>query len=212
MIFCVDNYAVDKILYLKYNVNMATNEDYIELKQGYKNSFEIIKEINEELYKYLMFVINVANKHGCIFSEIIRDLRIDFAHNSDKQAGTIKAIVINYGIKKETVSIGYSPAQDFSLFFNVEKQAIMGSKTKFYQIYPLRPKECVDGLIGTILTESVVKNDVPGKTFNYDVGFTDDGLDVLKYNIDDSYTIKPILTLDKNFLQTSEESQNLDLF
>ena len=73
---------------------MRRDEDYKRLVKGYQLALSILKEIKPKLYKRMMHIMQLLDKHGGHFSDLIRNLRIDFASGNDlKRAETPKIVL-----------------------------------------------------------------------------------------------------------------------
>lgn len=187
---------------------MTTEERYKELKKGYNLAFALLKEANADLYNYLMSVIKIANKNSNIYDQVVRDLRIDFAKNSCEEYGKFHSLHIDYGIRKEVVTMTYIPREDYSLVFIIDK----GGKRKFYQLFPMFYGDFKNDYCENFFLECDLKDDAVKKGYFYAVSVYNDYIDLFKEKVENPNKRKALTTLDNNFNKSVIEVGSLNLF
>ena len=57
---------------------MRKYDDYKKLVEGYNFSLSILKQIKPKLYDKIILSKDLLNKHGSLFAELVRKLKIDY--------------------------------------------------------------------------------------------------------------------------------------
>ena len=110
---------------------MRTVDDYEKLIQGYNFNMSVLKKARPDIYDIMKSVIYTLNKHGARFSDMVRELKIDFVNENDTREKTsVKMFKKHKGITVETFGLGYLPLNGYSLTLYYSKQ--LGIKIEHY--------------------------------------------------------------------------------
>ena len=117
---------------------MRTAQDYKKLVEGYCFGLSQLKQLDERIYNKFRFAIDMLNRKGCIFAELVRDLKIDFINENDEiEDKATKYFTINNGFNQEMFAMGYSPKNEYALGLLYIKRTPFGMKRWFYEINPV---------------------------------------------------------------------------
>lgn len=181
---------------------MRTNEGYEELSKKYQFSLSILKEIKPKIYNQIMQTIELLNRGEGYYSDLIRNLRIDYAQSNDhKLAETPRVVRIDRGLYHEVFSMSYSPENDYTLGFMYVRNSKIASKRIFVEIVPATIEESKDFTIDIVLRISKLDNENKAtKIIEYYAGYTDTTLEVFSRDLDKPDQVISVLSVDKDYM------------
>ena len=174
---------------------MRTAEDYKKLVEGYCFSLSQLKQINEKIYNRFITAINLLNKNGCLFAELVRDLKIDFINENDARDGkSTKYFAVNNGLNQEMFAMGYSPKNDFVLGLLYIKKTLFGIKKWFYEISPvtLEDAKAQNFEVDLFRISTITDDEEEGKSYVYIPQIEKDLFYIVEVDIDKPYGLKRV--------------------
>lgn len=174
---------------------MRTAEDYKKLVEGYCFSLFQLKQVNEKIYNRFIKAIEMLNKQGCLFAELVRDLKIDFINENDARDGkSTKYIALNSGIKSEMFAMGYSPKNDFVLGLLYIKKTVFGIKKWFYEISPVTLEDAKEQNfeVDFFRISTITEEEEEGKSYVYVPRIEKDIFFIVEVDIDKPYGLKRV--------------------
>ena len=186
---------------------MRTAKDYQKLVKGYCLSFSLLKQVKPNLFNKFIELKGLLNKHGAHFSELIRNLKIDFINENDtKEADSPKVLTFDKILYKEVCAISYSPGNEYSLEILYEKHSIVGVKKIFCEIYPRTLDEIKNNIVCDVFRISTLdENNVVKQVFNYIAGIAEDCFVVFKQDVDKPNSVKDAFEIELSKLSEITE-------
>lgn len=190
---------------------MSYDEGYKKLIEGYKIGLSLLKQIKPKLYDKFMFAKRVLEEDGNQYSEMIRNLRVDFSQgNIEKEAEYPKIVTVRRLTCNEIYALSYSPQNDWALAILYEKHTVLGYKKVFCEIIPSTLKELKENIVTCVLRISLLDEESKvDKVYQYIAGIAEGALVVLKQDVDKQNKVKDVFEieldqLDEIMLDTSK--------
>lgn len=192
---------------------MRNEYDYRNLIDGYSFSLSLLKLYNGKLYNKMMKAQELLDKNGTRFSEMIRDLRVDFANeNDEKLSCDPKVISIDYKIYEEIFAFNYSPLNKYIFAMLYEKRTPIGSKKVVLEIMSRTFEEIKEKELENVFRISTLDSDGKvKKIYAYIAAVVEDSLLLLKQDLDKQQSVKPCLEIPLEELDDFREDLT-DLF
>ena len=181
---------------------MRTDATYKELVKKYQFNLLIFKELKPKLYEQLKQTIELLDKYGGHYTDLIRNLRIDYARShNDKLAESPKVVRIDRGLYHEIFSLNYSPENDYTLGFMYARNSKIANKRVFVEIIPTTIQENENFTVDIVFRISNLNKDNQATTIKeYYAGYDNASLKVFERDLDKPDQIVCALSIDKDHI------------